>query len=993
MLPYLTGSQPVLTDRYGADGRRTGDFAAGIFRCIAGAQIMDAMPQALVGRTTERRQLTEWLAAAEQGRPSVVFVSGDPGAGKSSLVTWLAEQAQQQRALVLLGGCIELGSGSAIPYSALTEGLRLFTRRSGLDHRHVLESRPWATLTGLTSDFGATRPAIDSQSRIFGAVLLLSDFIGRKHSELVLIFEDLHWADPSTLDLVRYLATAKSDQKLLVVCTHRPVPPKHQLRALLGEPDFYRRTQRIKLPLFSRTELDEFVAVRAAEAGWTVPEERLRRYYELSEGNAYYAEQLVAADDPENSDVEVPQSLRDVMMARLIHLSDAARDVARIAAVAGRRLGDSLLTAVSDLDDKALDEALSECLSQQILVKDRTDDAYAFQHALLRDAAYDDIRATTRKRLHERIATAMEAEAGARTSIVPELAHHWFAAARLPKALAAAVRAGEMAARVAAFPEAAAQYERVLSLWADIPDAAELAGASRERILGRAADAARWAGDVSKALRWVRQAISEVDSGADPARAGELQERLGSYLWEAGQRENAAAAYAEADRLLADLPASAVASRVKAALVTTVIRQGDYSAGSDHAERAVDLARSVGARAEEGRALSSLGLALTFEGKIDDAIGALRAAVAIAKEGDHLEDLFRAYGFLGVCLEQGGRLADTVAAMAEGLAYAKEYGLLNTRQSDVLSGNAAAAHLLLGQYAEGANLLDPIVRNRPMAQSMYARLTRAEIHVARGEYADAERLLAEVGREPTADPRFVGPLYGCIAESAAWQGHLDRADEVVAQGMQAIAGTTSPRVVVQLCAVGLRIVADRGDVDRADPLLERVRQVVVEEKDSEIGLLKRQCYAEHARAQGTDTPEIWRDVADGWAALQQPFRTAYARLGQASAAARAGDRGLAGSAATEAYDIANAIGAGPLRARIEEAVEALNNEPPYGLTPTEMLVLRELATGATNAEIAARRSVSPYTVGVQVGSILKKTDVRGRREAVEKARRDGVLGA
>jgi DNA-binding CsgD family transcriptional regulator len=280
-----------------------------------------------------------------------------------------------------------------------------------------------------------------------------------------------------------------------------------------------------------------------------------------------------------------------------------------------------------------------------------------------------------------------------------------------------------------------------------------------------------------------------------------------------------------------------------------------------------------------------------------------------------------------------------------------------------------------------------------VAESMYARLTRAEIHVARGEHADAQRLLAEVGREPNSDPRFVGPLHGCIAESAAWQGDLGQGDEVVAQGMQAIAGTTSSRVVVQLCAVGLRIAADRGDTERAYALLEYVPQVVTEVAVSEIGLLIRQCYAEHARAQGTDTPEMWRGIADGWTALKQPFRTAYARLGQAGAAARAEDRGQARTAATEAFDIANTIGASPLRARIEEAIEALNSDPPYGLTPTEMLVLRELAARATNAEIAARRSVSHHTIGAQVGSILKKMNVRGRVEAVDKAQRDGALGA
>jgi tetratricopeptide (TPR) repeat protein/DNA-binding CsgD family transcriptional regulator len=955
--------------------------------------MMDAMPQALVGRISERRRLAEWLTEAAQGRPSVVFLSGDAGAGKSSLVTWLVQTAQEQRALLLRGGCIELGSGSPIPYYALTEGLRLFTRSKGQEHRQLLESRPWSTLTSLTSDPGSGRPTTDSQNRIFGAVLLLSDFLGRKHSVLLLVFEDMHWADPSTLDLVRHLASAKSDEKLLVLCTHRPVPSRHPLRALLGEPAFYRQIEQVRLPLFTRQELAEFVTGRAAELGRTVAPDRLDRYFELSEGNAYYAEQLMIADDPETSDVVVPLSLREAMMARLAQLSDAAREVAQVAAVAGRRLDDVLLTAVSELDDRILDEALSECLNRQILVQDHTDHAYSFQHALLRDVAYTDIRPARRLRLHERMATAMAAVPGAATRLQPELAHHWFAAGQLPRAFEAAVRAAEMAARVGAFPEATGQYERVMSLWPDVPDAVERAGATRERVLGRAADAARWSGNLTRALEWVRQAMADVTPATDAARAGELHERLGSYLWEAGEEAAAATAYIKAERLLAGLPPSALASRVKAALATTVIRRGDYQTGGDYAREAIALARSANARPEEGRALSSLGLALTFEGEIDQAIEVLRAAVAIARDGDHFEDVFRAYGFLGVCLEEGGRLEETVATMTEGLAYAKEYGLLNTRPSDVLAGNAAVAEYLLGRYAQAASLLDPILRRRPVAESRYARLTRAEIHVAEGQYAAAERLLLDVSREPISDPRFVGPLFGCTAELEAWQGRLDRADEVMTQGLLRVAGTTSARVIVQLCATGLRIAADRADGDQADVLGDRVREFALDDTGSELGLLARQCAAEHARAHGIDTPEMWRMLAEGWRVLHQPFRVAYARLRQANAAGRAGDRGQATNAATEALDGALTIGAVPLHALVEETIGALNSTAPYGLTPTELYVLKELATGATYAVIADRRSVSPNTIGVHVKKILRKMGVRNRHEATVKARKDGVLDA
>lgn len=960
------------------------------------------MVQAFVGRTIQRRQLIDWLAAAADGRPVTVLIDGDAGVGKTSVIEWFAAEATRRRALVLSGACIELGGGS-IPYGALTEALRLFVREVGLERAQRLAGRSWSALGGLISDLGGQPPtaALDPQPRILGAMLRLPDHIGRL-APLVLILEDVHWADPSTLDLLRYLTKAKTDQKLMLVCSFRTVAARHPLQALLGEPDFNRRVHRISLGPFTRPEHDEFVTGLTQR---TVPSDRLARYFELSEGNAYFAEQLVTSDDPRNPDVEVPQSLRALMVARLNRLSDEAIDVTQIAAVARHRLGDDLLAAVSELDERALEDALGECVQQRILVADSTNDAYAFEHSLLRDTAYQQILPRSRKRLHARMAEALSNMPGARTGLVPELAYHWFEAGRLPEAFGAAMATAGRAVRLGAFPEAQAQYERALRLWPEVGDAPVLAQESKERLLGRAADAARWAGHVPRAVDWVREAIAEVDATSDPDRAGELHERWGSYLWEAEQHDESAAAYAEADRLLAGRPPSAVASRVQAALATVAIRGGDYPAGLKRARRAVELAAAVGARTEEGRALNSVGLALTFQGQAAEAERALRDALAIAAEVDHLEDLFRAYGNLGVCLEDAGRLPDAVAAMTDGLAKAKEHGLLRTRQGGVLANNAAAALSLLGRYEEAASLLDSVLLDRPVAESLYARLTRAEIYVAQGNLADAERLLEEIRRRPNSDPRFVGPFYGCLADVAAWQGRLDEARSVVERGAEAIAAARNPRVIVQLCAVGLRVAADLQDLadaphgevlDWADRLMATQRSAVGDPATlDEVGLLARLCRAERARASREDTAEMWAELAAGWDAVEQPYRKAYALARRAAAAARSGDRPLANLAVRDAHAIAETIGARPLRHLIETLAHRLRlrlGKPrPYGLTVKELEILRELAPGKTNNEIAETLFLAPSTVSVHVSAILRKMEVRNRVEAADRARREGLV--
>lgn len=977
---------------------------------------METRADAFVGRASERQQLAGWLRSAADRQPVTVLIEGAAGVGKTKLISWFTEQARKRPSLVLAGACIELTGGTSIPYGALIEAVRLFVRQEGPEQAQRLVGGAWPALAGLISDLAGLSPSMaapDTQPRIFGAVLRLSDYIGRR-APLVLVFEDIQWTDTSTLDLIRYLTKAKTDQQLMLICSFRPVATaaRHPLQSLLGDLDFNRRIQRLSLAPFRQPELDELVATLIDQP---VSDERLRRYFELSGGNAYYAEQLVTADDPRCPDVEVPRSLRELMLARINQLTDDAADVVRVAAVAGPRVDDDLLV-VSGLDEPALDRALQECVRHRILLHDPADDAYIFEHAILRETAYQAIQPRVRKRLHARIAEALASQPGMTARLMPQVADHWFAAGRLPEAFAAAVRAAGLAARVHAFAEAEAMYARALRLWPDIADAPAQAGGSREQVLGRAADAARWAGHVARALEWVREAIDQVDSGSEPGRSGELCERLGSYLWDAGQVDESAGAYAEAEQMLAGLPPSPVASRVQAGLATAAIRAGDYPAGLARAQRAAELARAVGARAEEGRALNSMGLALTFQGRAAEGEAALRAAMAIATEVDHLEDLFRACGNLGVCLEHAGRSDDAVTAMREGLDRAKEHGLSGTRQAAVLANNAAAALSLLGRYPEAAALLDSGPLDRPVAESLYARLTRAEIFVAQGDFVAAGRLLEEIRVRPNTDPRFVGPLYTCLAEVASWQGELDQARSIVERGMEAVRTARNARVIVQLCAVGLRIAADlqrradrpAGGLDGeiagwADDLAAAVRaaaELAAGERAVEAstvqrdegGLLVSQCHAERARVSREDTPEMWAELVEGWTALEQPFRRAYALGWLAGAYARAGVRDRAAGAARRAHAIAEEIGAEPLRRHLADLANGLRlrlGKPrPYDLTPMELTVLRELTVGRSNGDIAAALVIAPKTVSVHVSNILRKLGVSNRTAAADLARRE-----
>lgn len=943
---------------------------------------------AFVGRDEEIRLLESLLAGAESRAPAVVLLDGEAGVGKTRLLGEFTTLATAAGAFVLAGGCVPFGGG-AIPYGPLTEALRLLVRRHGVAEVRKLAGPSWPELAGLIADFTGDAPATGSQLRMFGAVSRLLDHIGAR-VPVVLVFEDVHWADPSTLDLIAYLTRTKSNERMMLVCSYRSgLPPDDALRRMLAEPEFTKRTNRIRLGRVGGAHLRRLITELV---GGPVSPERMERYVELSEGNPYFAEQLVAADDRTSPTVRLPESLNEIMRVRLEQLSEAATRVVRVAAVAGRRVSDRLLATVL-ADDSTVDDALRECLDSKVLLVD--DDGYAFQHALLREAAYDLVSPRDRRRLHAETAAALTLDLDAHPVLLPQLAHHWFAAGRRPEALDSAVRAGDHAVRLRAFREAETQYRRALELWPLVPDAEKVAGADREHVLWMAADAARWAGHVAAAVDLARQAIDEV--AENPARAGELYERLGSYLWEAGKTTESVEAYREAHRKLAGLPPSAAGARVRSALATAAVRGGQHTEALALAERAVDEARSVGARPEEGRALNSSGLALTMLGRAEEGEAALRASLRIASEVDHLEDLLRAYGNLGVCLEHSGGMAAAVDAMLEGLDKARALGVLRTRQAGVLANNAGVALFRLGRWREAADLLDEVLLDRPPSETVYLRLTKAEIDVASGRFAQAEHLLESVRSQPNADPGFITSLYSCLTELAIWRGNLADACRAARHGVEAVARTENTRALLQLCAIGLRVAADDQDERAAAEFAARARQADGHAQHEESAVLLRVCEAEHRRLSGTDGAALWHDVARTWADLAWPYPRAYALVRECEAAVRDGARPVAAAAAGAALSVVEELGATPLLDRVSALVKRHRLNPaakgvahPAGLTDRELEVLGELVAGLTNGEISKKLFISIKTVSVHVSNILRKLGVDNRTRAAAVAREMGL---
>src|SRR4051812_44189735 len=478
-------------------------------------------------------------------------MGGEAGGGESRLAEEFLARAAASGATTLVGGCVDVAEGG-LPLGPFVEALRDHVR--GLDDPGGEQdggAELVRLLPGLSELPAEPAPALgaSSQARLFELALGLLGRLAQRRP-LVLVLEDLHWSDRSTRDLFAFLVRNLRAERIVLVATYRSdeLYRGHPLRPFLAELDRGRRITRLDLPPFTRAELAEHV-----EALLGAPPQRalVDSVFERSQGNAFFAEELVSIES-EEARRELPPMLRDILLVRIESRSAAARELLRVVAAGGGRVPERLLAAVSQLSEPERDEALREAVEHRLLVP-AGGDVYAFPHALLREAVYPELLPGERNRLHAACGTALatQPEFAGSEDVSALLAHHWYAAHDLPRALAASAAAGRAAERRSGFAEARGHYERALELWSRVDDAEARTGLDLMALTLRAAEAANLAGDHGRGAALIRGALPDA---RDATAAGLLWERLGRFLWAAGDSLTALEAYEEAERLVPPEP-------------------------------------------------------------------------------------------------------------------------------------------------------------------------------------------------------------------------------------------------------------------------------------------------------------------------------------------------------------------------------------------------------------------------------------------------------
>ncbi|MEU4080708.1 hypothetical protein DEJ45_10470 [Streptomyces venezuelae] len=1003
---------------------------------MLGAVETRSVSPVFVGRAGELTALTEALSRATAGEPQALLIGGEAGVGKTRLIEEFLDAACERGAVVALGGCVELGA-DGLPFAPFATALRSLHRRLPgelLAAAHGHETELARLLPELGDPGGQDSSDEDSTARLFELTVRLLERLAADRT-IVLVLEDLHWADASTRHLLTYLLRTLRRGRIAVVASYRAddIHRRHPLRPLLAELDRLRTIRRIELARFSRTEVHrQLTGILAAEPDPGLVDE----VFERSDGNAFFVEELVVSHEAGCAAGQLSDSLRDLLLVRVETLPEDAQRVARIVAEGGSTVEYGLLAAVARLSEDDLIEALRAAVGANILLAAPDGDGYRFRHSLVREAVSDDLLPGERSRLNRRYAEALEADptlvrADERAN---RLATYWYHAHDPAKALPAVLAASVATRKRHAYAEQLSLLERAMELWDKAPaetrdslrpidyaDAYPACGCDPDTtslrfldLLAEAAVAARLSGERERAAKICRTALRILDDENDPLRAAwfwtetaRLQSNLG--------RGDGWPEIARAQELVKGLPPSAVHATVLVGAAGWGMLRNPGPEALAAAERAVEYARFVKNEPIELNARITLGTIMVSAGDTEDGLAAMHQARERTIALGQFHEATRAHINISSSLEALGRSREAVEIATTGIDLARSRGLVDS--AGWIRANLSESLLSLGEWDRSKEEAEELLRSGASSTKPggTALLQLAHLAAARGEPARAAEHLAEARtRYGTRDPipQYTLPMAQVEIAIAAAEGRLaDVRHQLAAMADAGFPPGTHrygwPLVLTAVTAEadsrGLPA-ADEGRAEALDVVRRCVRGLAVQAPVWEAYSL--QVSEELARAEGRDTAARWAEVVAAYEPVERPHQLARARHRLADALlVEGGRREEATALLREAHATAVRLGARPLRedvellaarARLSLAAEkppaaAEPGDDTFGLTPREQAVLGLVAAGRTNRQIAEELFISPKTASVHVSNILAKLGVSGRGEAAALAHRLHLL--
>lgn len=957
----------------------------------------------LIGREEELLWLQERLKEAREGRGDLVFLVGEAGVGKSRLLTELMVQWQHTGILRLEGKCSLFEAH--LPYAPLVEAFRGLLRgrtRSAIA-RLLGPYAPEAMkilpeVAQLIPDIPPNPPLAppEERSRLFESLYQVLHKMAAQDS-LVLALEDIHWADPASLDFLHFIARRLRHDRWLVVVTYRPeelvrAAGLNQLRR-----DLFRErlAQELTVRPFGSTQTRELIT-EVLSGGMLASEPLAAWIFHCGEGNPFFTEEILRAiaeasdgriDDLQSatlSTVSIPSTVREAILVRLHQLTPEARRILNSAAALGRTFDLETLQEVSGLAGEAFTQPIAGLLSVQLLRTERTPLRYGFHHHLIREVVVESLAPDLRRDLHRRIGLLLEARQ-APAATPQTLAHHFMEAGEGERTLRYALAAGFEASKVHAYEEAAQSFALALDM---IPAATS----ERLAVAEHLGDALLHAGHLDRAV----EAFTTMHQCAEAL--GMYREQARAYR-KMGQAQNEKAAgrglgaFEKGLALLAVVDDPYEEAMIREQASSVAFQMGRYPQGEVEAQAAIAAAERAQDPGALSRSYKTLARHLVVLRRFGEAREYEQKALALARQAGDLEAECRSLAVVGesqhvfdavfdearATLERACELAEKLGGVPSLLLPQALLCRLDLYQGRWKEAEALSVRLT-ARLSQGAE------RHWPFA---FAAAVLGYLYLLQGRYDEAEALLQEgrTAAEAGSDTRVLALILNRLAQLELRKGKpavarmlLERAVEInKSPGFGSMSLGLLSQVWLQLGDPG----AARTFAEKADG----------EGKPLRIHHAIHACYLGQVAAQEGNLDEAtdhYQSGLDVGAVVPQPYVEALLRYNLGLCLLRRsqpGDRKAGRAHLTAALAILERLGAEPDAENVRQALRRISGRAPAGhnLTEREQEVLALLAQGLSNAAIAGRLYISERTVAVHVSRILDKLGVENRIQAAARA--------
>jgi DNA-binding CsgD family transcriptional regulator len=967
-----------------------------------------------IGRAPQLERLQRAWDVALKGHPQLVLVAGEAGVGKTRLAKEFAARVGAQDARVLLGECLDLREGG-LPYGPIRQALRDLQRTTngpGLAPTRAAAGDVLAALLPELDQGSTAGTATHARVRLFESLLELFQRLA-DHQPLLLIIDDVHWADHATLDLLTFLARNLSAVPVLELLTFRDdeVGPDVPLLGFLHGRGSGTVNDHIELARFDADE----VAAQIAELVEEEPAPSLaREVFERSDGNPLFVEELIAHPDSATSDI--PPGLDALLNRRLAGIDPRAQHVLRVASVAGHAVSYDVLRAVFGLREDELRVGLRAAIDDLLLRVDPVNDSYFFRHALLQEAIRDRLLPSERNALHRAYAETLTRLHGNEPALAGAIASHWDSAGEPGRALAAYVDAAAIAEHSSAYADAERYLGRASELWDQVDDHSAVAPLDKIELLSRAVDAAVCMEEPARGVPFARAALRELEGRDDPSRHARMQAQLARSLWYAGAVEEGLAAGREAVAMVKGdpTPGGAFAQAKHASHLAVV---GHLAEARELTDAALRMAEATGAWwTQLSAGITHASLVGRLE-SVDEGLRLFDESAQEARRRGAANDIMRSYLYRGRVLRAAARWDQARECYAEGMVEAPKYGM-DRRYVWRFQVLAARVLFFQGYWSDAAALI-------AQAREHGSRAVLPELAIATGDFDTADRFLARERSNWRTDGSGRLQQPDLPVELAIWRGALTDARALYERASQLIDDSGEPLPLARLCVAGLRAEADiiaASDADgstasepqrRGVELMERLRRlselhpVREDGYGLELHALHATGAAEWSRLLHRADPVPWLAALEAWERIEMPYPAAYAHLRLGEVHLGNGARDQATTHLNIADALAAQLGAGPLRLTVAAAAQrgrvTLQDGADdaattfaqwavrHGMTAREQQVLRLVVRGCSNREIGEQLYIAESTASVHVSRILRKLNARTRAELTSLVLTSGLL--